>query len=236
MIVTELPTPPVITSPFNYPVLERETKDDGVRHYMDPITGKPLASVTTIISGTADKTGLKLWEEAVGAKAAQKARDDGTNLGNLVHEHLECYVEERARPRGSNLIRQMAHRMADVVIKRGLPYVDEVWGVETPLYYPDLYAGTTDLVGVYKGTEAIMDYKNAKKMRTYEQIADYRDQMCAYALAHNEMFGTNIRCGVVFMVARDLEFQTYVVEGEEFDKHCISFLHRLEKYNLGLVA
>jgi CRISPR/Cas system-associated exonuclease Cas4 (RecB family) len=212
-----------------YPVLERITRPDGVRHYIDP-TGAPLASVTTILDGTADKTFLKEWQDRVGEKAANKARNDGTALGTLVHTHLEKYLLDQPRPTGNNLIRQMASRMADQIINRGLPKVNEIWGVESMLYFPGLYAGTTDLVGIYEGKPAIMDFKNAKKMRKRDQIDDYMDQMCAYALAHNELFGTDIRTGVIFMVARDLQFEIYTVEGKEFDKHVDSFLNRVESY------
>lgn len=227
--LSELPSPPPLNLQFTYPVLDRQTREDGVRHYVTP-EGEALPSVTTILSATADKEHLRLWEARVGTKKANEIRDEAAALGTLMHEHLECFMEGRERPRGNNLIRKMSRTMADVIIQRGLARVDEVWGIEAPLYYPGLFAGTTDLVGVYDGRPAIMDFKNARKMRTRDMIVDYKDQLAAYSLAHNRLTGTQIECGVIFMVARDLSYETFVIEGQEFADHQVSFLTRYEQY------
>ncbi len=212
-----------------YPVLDRHTREDGVRHYIDP-TGVALPSVTTILSETADKQFLIEWMERVGEKAANKARNDGTALGTLVHTHLENYLLGQPRPGGNNLIRQMASRMADQIINRGLPQVDEIWGIEAMLYFPSLYAGTSDLIGVWKGKPAIMDFKNAKKMRKREDIDDYWCQGTAYAMAHDHLFGTEIETVVIFMVDRELKFETYAIEGDEFYKYSEMYQNRIVEY------
>lgn len=225
-----LPPPPKLNLRTDYPTLERITRLDGVRHYVEPDNGRMLASVTTILSETADKTALMEWQERVGEKAANKARNDGTALGTLVHQHLEDYLMGRPRPRGNNIIRQMAERMANQIIQRGLIHVDEVWGVESTLYYPGLYAGTTDLIGLYKGRPAIMDFKNAKMMRKRDMIGDYFNQCAAYGVAHDHLFGTEIDTLVIFMVSRDLKFETFIVEGDEYYRSCEEFLGRVDAY------
>ena len=53
--------------------------------------------------------------------------------------------------------------MADVVIRSGLGDLEEVWGTEVTLYYPGLYAGATDVVGIYNGRESIIDFKQDKQ-------------------------------------------------------------------------
>ena len=219
-----------INRQYDYKPLDRITNDDGTRFYSDPITNSPLVSVTTILSSTADKTFLLEWAARVGQKKADAIRDEASALGTLMHTHLECHIQDIARPKGHNLIRQMASRMADVVIRDGMKDVDEVLGYEVPLYYPDLFAGTSDLIGVYKGKQAILDHKTTKKMKTEERLHDYYSQLTAYSLCHNAVYGTNIRTGVIFMVARDLEYKTFVLEGEQFDKHERDFLTRLERY------
>lgn len=229
LLADVLPPPPKIVPQFAYPTLDRHTREDGVRHYITP-EGEALPSVTTILSATADKEHLKLWEEWVGAKKANAIREEAAALGTLMHENLEAHLEERERPKGNNLIRQMARRMADVIIRRGFPQVQEVWGIESPLYFPGLYAGTTDLVGIYEGEPAIMDYKTAKKIRTRDMIGDYFCQGAAYCLAHNCLYGTNIKKVVIFMVSRDLNFETFVVQGDEFARKCDEWQERVIKY------
>lgn len=231
----DFPPPPRLNLQYQYAELIRNTREDGVRHYITP-DNEALASVTTILSATANKEYLKLWEEWVGTKKANAVREEAAALGTLMHENLEAYLEDRERPRGNNLIRTMARRMADVIIHKGFPRVDEIWGIESPLYFPGLYAGTTDLVGAYEGEEAIMDYKTAKKIRKRDQIGDYFCQGAAYALAHNYHHNTNIRKIVIFMVSRDLSFETFVVQGDEFSRKCDEWQERIIQYENSRVA
>lgn len=226
-----LPASPPIVSNYIYRDLVRETKDNGVRHYLDPDSGTPLPSVTTVLSATADKEHIKLWEEWVGIEKANKVRTEATNLGNLMHTSLEDYMEGRERKNGSNLIFQMSRRMADTIIKNAFPFIDEVWGIESKLYFPELYAGTTDLVGVWKGKPAIMDYKTAKKIRTEDQIQDYFCQGAAYALAHNYHYDTDINQIAIFMVSRDLQFKCFEISGNEFYKYADEWQRRLLEYD-----
>lgn len=215
---------------FEYPKLERTTAESGTRFYLDPTNNEPLPSVTTILSHTADKAFLVEWVKRVGEKKAEEIRNEAAALGTLMHTHMECYVQGIDRPRGSNLIRAMAERMSNKIIEQGMPNVDEVWGYEIPLYFPGLYAGTTDLLGVHNGDPAIMDYKNTKKMKKKEMITDYFCQGAAYALAHNAVHGTDIAKIVIFMVDRELNYQEFVVEGDEFIHYAEMWIQRLQEY------
>ena len=107
---------------------------------------------------------------------------------------------------------------------------EEFWGTEVTLYFPQIYAGTTDLVGVHDGDEAIMDHKQTNRPKKREWIDDYFIQMTAYADAHNELYGTNIKKGVIFMCSKDFEYQEFIVEGKEFDKYHQLWLKKLEEY------
>ena len=56
--------------------------------------------------------------------------------------------------------------MSEVIIKNALSKkLDEIWGCETPLYYPNSHAGTTDLCGVYDNEESIIDFKSSTKKK-----------------------------------------------------------------------
>jgi genome maintenance exonuclease 1 len=147
-----------------------------------------------------------------------------------MHTHLESHIQNLPRPPGTNYIRQLATNMSDQIINRGLVHIDEVWGMEAPLYYPNLYAGTADLIGIYKGKPAIMDYKTTNKMKTRDMIEDYSLQLAAYAMAHNELFETTIQKGVIFMVSRGLEFKEFVFEGDELEGCKERWITRLERF------
>ena len=78
--------------------------------------------------------------------------------------------------------------------------------------------------------EAIMDHKQTNKPKKLEWIGDYFLQLTAYANAHNEVHGTKIRKGVIFMCSAANEYQEFIVEGNEFDKWSDSWWKRVEEY------
>ena len=45
-------------------------------------------------------------------------------------------------------------------------------------------------------------------------------QGCAYALAHNEMFGSEIKKVVILMVIYKATFAEFVIEGDESQEYC----------------
>jgi genome maintenance exonuclease 1 len=124
----------------------------------------------------------------------------------------------------------MARDMLNVMIEKGLSQVDEIWGVEVALLAKGLYAGTSDAVGMFNGVESIIDFKTSKKIKKREWIEDYFMQGCAYALAHNEMFGTNIKQVAILMVDREANYKDFVIEGDEFEEYCTKWARRLADY------
>jgi genome maintenance exonuclease 1 len=106
--------------------------------------------------------------------------------------------------------------MAQTIISNGLSKCNEFWGTEISLFYPKIYAGTTDLVGIHDGSEAIMDHKQTNKPKKREWIEDYFIQLAAYAAAHNEVYKTKIRKGVIFMCSADNQYQEFILEGADF--------------------
>ena len=120
--------------------------------------------------------------------------------------------------------------MADVVIRSGLGDLGEVWGTEVTLYYPGLYAGQTDVVGIYNGRESIIDFKQTNKPKQREWIDDYFTQLAAYAMAHNTIYGTNIQQGVILMCSKDGFFQKFEVSDKEFQGYMHTFLKKVDYY------
>jgi genome maintenance exonuclease 1 len=232
---------------FNYQKLSRTTGEDGKRLYTTP-DSKRVPSVTTILSATQPqekREALQNWRKRVGVHQAQQITTEAANRGTRMHSYLEKYVEEGVMPaRGSNPFSFASHAMAKTIIEDGLKNVDEFWGIEVPLYFPKLYAGTTDGCGIHLGDESIMDYKQTNKPKRVEWIEDYYLQLVAYALAHNEVWGTKIRKGVVMMcvkpevdavtwepVTRPV-YQEFILTSDMFDHWEQEWWKRLELYYL----
>lgn len=221
-----------IPNKYNYVSINRETIN-GERRYATP-DGEKLPSVTTILSATAPKEKLEKlneWRNRVGHKRAQEITTEAAGRGTRMHKWLEDYVKTgKIGTPGSNPYSIQSHKMAENIIYQGLSKCNEFWGTEVPLYFPKIYAGTTDLVGIHDGDEAIMDHKQTNKPKKREWIEDYFLQLAAYANAHNEVHGTKIRKGVIFMCSADNIYQEFIVEGNEFDHWSNQWFRRLEQY------
>ena len=219
----------LITEKYDYKEIKRK-QIDGKRLYACP-DGNAVASVTTILDKTKDKTHLIAWRKRVGEQKAQEIVTEAASVGTRMHKYLEDYIELAEWPTpGSNPYAQQAHKMAEQVKENAMVDVDEIWGSEINLYHPKIYAGTTDLVGQYKGQPAIMDFKQTNKPKKAEWVEDYYLQLTAYALAHNEVFGTNIREGHVFMCSRDLQYQQFDLWPDDFDKWEQKWWDRVYEY------
>ena len=219
----------LITEQYPYKELKRESVD-GKRLYACP-DGNHVASVTTILSKTKDMTHLNAWRKRVGEKKAQEIVTEAAGVGTRMHKYLEDYIEFGEWPTaGSNPYAQQAHMMATKVRDNAMVDVDEIWGSEVPLYVPGIYAGTTDLVGKYKGQPCIMDFKQTNKPKKLEWVEDYFLQLTAYALGHNEVHGTDIREGHIFMCSRAGEYQQFDIWPDEFDDWAQEWWKRCEQY------
>ena len=221
-----------IPNKFNYVPINR-VEINGSRRYATP-DGEKLPSVTTILTATTTeekKQSLENWRKRVGHQKAQAIVTEAAGRGTRMHKFLEDFVKtgQISEP-GSNPYSIQSHTMAQSIINQGLSKCDEYWGTEVPLYYPKIYAGTTDLCGIHDGSEAIMDHKQSNKLKKREWIDDYFIQLAAYASAHNEVHGTKIRKGVNFMCTADNVYQEFIIEGAEFDEWTDKWFKRLEEY------
>ena len=217
---------------YRYPKTQRE-KINGLRHYV--FEKEKLPSVTTILDQTqpAEKReSLQRWRERVGELEATRIVDESQTRGTAMHKILEMYILDKGYLDETNVGKQ-AHNMAIKVIQNGLINVTEYYGTECTLFYPGLFAGQTDLVGVHKGQDAIIDFKQTNKPKKEEWIGDYKLQLAAYAMAHNILFKTSICKGVVMMCSADNFYQEFVVEGEQFQKYMFEFLRRVDEYYKG---
>mgnify|MGYP003139330111 FL=1 len=214
---------------YEYPASMR-TSIEGKRHY--EITGKKLPSVTTILSATKSQEAIdsiNRWKARVGEDQATRVKDQAASRGTNMHHHLEKYILGEGHKDLTDE-GQVAGDMAQVIIDKGLVDLSEIWGSEVTLYYPGLYAGATDLVGVYDYEDSIIDFKQSNKPKRKEWIEDYFMQLGAYAMAHNQVYNTEITQGVVLMCTPDYYFQKFQIKGKEFIKYQHKFLERVDKY------
>lgn len=223
---------PKINSLYEYPTTER-TEIDGKRKYVIKGQTEPLPSVTTILAATQSdekKASLEAWKARVGASEADRIRDTAAARGTVMHHILEGWIKDQPHI-DLTPVGQQAEKMAHQIWTQGITdKLNEYWGLEVTLYYPGLYAGATDLVGLYENVESIIDFKQSNKPKKREWIEDYKLQLAAYALAHNEIYGSNITKGVNLICTKDNYFQKFEFDGNEFRQAKFDWLRKVDQY------
>ena len=220
---------------YSYPKSSR-AKLDGLRHYTIDGSQKKLPSVTTVLGQTQPKEkqeSLERWRNRVGLREAQKITRDAAIRGTAMHKYLEDLIRGQKSldltPLGVE-----ATKMAEIIVERGLNDCSEIYGIEATLYYPNLYAGSVDLVAKYKDKVSIIDFKQTNKPKQREWIGDYFLQMAAYGMAHDAVYGTSIEQGVIMMCSKDGYYQQFMIEGDEFRRAKHKFLGRLDEFYSGM--
>jgi len=214
---------------YIYPKSQRSLIQ-GKRHY--DIKETLLPSVTTIISATQSeekRQSLAKWKARLGSHQADRVRDIAALRGTAMHTFLDAYVRGTGH-KDLTSVGQEAEPMAKQIIDRGLIDLNEIWGSEVVLYYPDLYAGASDVVGIYNGRESIIDFKQTNKPKRREWIDDYFIQLGAYAMAHNFIYDTKIQSGIILMCSKDRLFQKFESSDKEFVGYQHAFLRKVDEY------
>jgi len=204
----------------------------------DPDTGKRvyeissyrLPSVTTILGATKNQEFLKEWKAKVGEKRAEEIKNLSSRRGTAMHKFIESYVDGVGYDDLTGL-GQEAKAMAQKVIDVGLAPVEEYYGSEVTLYYPGLYAGSTDLVCNHNGLDTIIDFKQSNRPKKEEWIEDYYLQIAAYCMAHDYVYGSQIRQGIIMVCTPDLYFQEFRFTDHELRRYKHMFLKRLDMYH-----
>ena len=213
---------------YRYEKLVRNDGPEG-RTYGD----EKLPSVTRILDATKDKAKLDEWVQRVGQEEADRIKNTAATTGTHMHSVIERMVAGKSLPRPTNWLMVKGYEMGYRLVLEQFSSVDEIWGSEITLYIPNRYAGTTDMVGLYKGKPAIIDFKQSNKPKRHEWITDYFHQLSAYALAHDYQFGTEIEMGVVMMAMQSGGTQVFTTTGSEFLQYKRGWLERVEQYYRG---
>jgi hypothetical protein len=202
--------------------------ETGTRVY--EVVGTKLPSVTTILGATKDQEFLKKWKAKVGEAKAEEIKNLSSRRGTAMHKYLECYIESKGYEDLTDIGVQ-AKPMAQKIIDIGLAPVDEYYGSEVTLYYPGLYAGSTDLVCRHNGMDTIIDFKQANKPKNKDWIEDYYLQIAAYCMAHDYVYDSQIQQGIIMVCTPDLYFQEFKFQDHELRQWKHKFLKRLDMYH-----
>ena len=219
---------------YDYPSSTRASIK-GLRHYSltGDIHGQRLPSVTTVLGQTQPKSkadSLARWRDKVGHEEARRITQEAAARGTAMHLYLEKYCLGEGYLDLTD-VGNVAKHMAEKIVDRGIDNrLTEIYGNDATLFYPGLYAGSVDLVGQHDGSMAIIDFKQTNKPKQREWIGGYFLQMAAYGMAHDAVYGTTIEKGVILMCSKDLYYQEFVIEGEEYRTAKHGFLRRLDQF------
>ena len=215
---------------FNYPKSTRSI-EDGYRKYF--LGEEKLPSVTTILNATKseeEKAALANWKERVGFKEANRIKTEASSRGTSMHSYIEDYLRGRINESFFESNEQYKN-MAKEIIEKGVNNkLDEIYGMEETIYYPEQYAGTADLIGNYQGKDVIIDFKQSNKPKKTDYIQDYFLQLGAYTLAHDVVHGTKMKAGIILLCTKDILFQEFKIEGTELEMYQNLFLGRVKKF------
>lgn len=221
---------PKISSKYAYSRLERIDAPTGRTYRLLNQDSVPVPSVTTILSATKDRAHLDAWEARVGKEEAERIRSTAAEVGTHMHAVVENVLLGHPLTPPANWLAVRGYWMGYKLVDEFFGNLQEVWGSEIPLYYPSKYAGTSDCIGVYRGAESIIDFKQTNKMKRRSWIEDYFVQLAAYAMAHDVMYGTKINQGVILMVSQDGETMEFTTADREFDSYKDAWMRRVEQY------
>jgi hypothetical protein len=221
-------------SRFEYPELSSVTNPDGKRQYMTP--DGPAPSVTTIL-GTLPNPELDAWRERVGEEEANRISKEATTIGSYMHDMLEQFMLNRKYEKGLDPLEAIAAKMFQPVRLIGLKDLNEVWGVEVALHVSNIYAGRSDLIGVYKKRPSVIDYKTSIYPKPPKHLEKYKLQTAAYAVANEHLTGQSLDQGVLLIGIRpNLErnvpanCQVVIMDQAEMDHYKVKWAEVLEGF------
>ena len=192
--------------------------------------GIRLPSVTTVLAKTKNQEYLTAWKNKVGHEKAESIKNYSSKRGTSMHKFLENHITGVGYDDLST-IGQEARPMANKIIEVGLTPIEEYYGSEVTMHYPGLYAGATDLVCLHNNMETIVDFKQANRPKKLEWIEDYFLQIAAYAMAHDYVYKSQIRQGVIMVCTPDLYYQEFKIQDADLRRWKHKWMKRLDMYH-----
>lgn len=207
--------------------------DNNKRFYITP-NGDHYPSVTSILGATSDKSWLGAWKNRIGEEEANRITVEAAERGTAVHDYLERLYDPNADisiiSREVRKEKKSIYDLVNKVYKATRSNKMVVNAAEIALYHDELrYAGRVDVVGTWNGMPVILDYKTSLKIKRVEWIRDYKLQCTSYAMAHNRMFGTDIKYFVIVIGVDQAEkAQIFTGSVAQFESE---WVYRVNKYH-----
>ena len=177
---------------------------DGKRHYMTPNGYYP--SITTVLGKTSDKSYLQEWRNRVGDAQADRITNNsakrGTNLHKMCEDYLNNVPLSCKMPDALEMyysVRPFLNRINNIHCQEGCLYSDKL-----------KIAGSVDCIGEFDGILSVIDFKNARRTKTEDDIYDYFLQETFYALAYQELTGVIINQIVTIIAVEDDKPQIFI--------------------------
>ncbi len=179
-----------------------EVSYDGIgRRYHSP-DGR-FYSVTTMLAGTSDSSGLDQWRARVGADEADRIARLGADLGEEFHSVVEGYLTHGClREEIKDLSVARAFKKSRPVFDENITYVH---ALELAMWSKKLrLAGRVDGVVDWNGELAIIDFKLLRSIYLERQdfYKSYFLQLLAYAQMWWETMGERPTKAVLFIAHR----------------------------------
>lgn len=190
-----------------------------------------FASVTTILEGSRDNSGLQLWRESVGESRADFISSLACHRGNRHHEAIERFLTDGTEP-AFDFINTPYWKSSRAFLSR----IDYPVLLEGAVWHPHGFAGSLDCLAYLSDDglqPTLLDWKTADSKRKPDKMYEYSLQVAAYVAAANCVYaraGLHVERAMIVVAIADSQPQI-----EEFDAAALAQLYkhfqaRLERF------
>ncbi len=203
--------------------------DGDERDYATPLG--PMPSVTTVLSGSRDNSGLEEWRESIGIERANEILQIACFRGTGHHENIERFLTDGTEP-GFDFLLTPYWKSS----RRFVREVERAVLLEGAVWHPDGYAGTLDCIAYLPGDglqPTLLDWKTADTPRKPNKLYDYSLQCAAYVTAANYVYGhmgLAIENAASVVALPDQEPQIVRINADALAQYYQHFLARLQRF------
>lgn len=208
----------------------RAQTETGERQYETPNGYAP--SVTTVLSGSRDNSGIERWREDVGEAKADEILRVACYRGNGSHLNIENFLRHGTVPKATITLDGYWKSFYHFLRRR----IDNVLAMEGAVWHPDGYAGAFDCITYLDDDGAqpsLLDWKTADREPKPPKIYEYKLQAAAYVAAANHVYksqGLNIQRALIVMALPAQEPLITELGADELNQLYLHFLARLQRF------